>query len=179
MKREFLEELGLEKEVIDKIMAENGKDINAEKSKVSAKDEEIKTLEEQIKSANKEIKSYKDMNIEDIQKSVETWKSKAREHEEALKNLKNNTALKDAIRAFNSVDEDVLLKLIDRENIKFNDDGIDGLKEQMESLKESKPYLFKEVENSNDDRFTAHTPPDNTGGDMSVMESEIASVFNE
>jgi hypothetical protein len=38
MKREFLEELGVEKEVIDKIMAENGKDINAEKSKVVSKD---------------------------------------------------------------------------------------------------------------------------------------------
>ncbi|MET3616601.1 chromosome segregation ATPase [Peptoniphilus olsenii] len=179
MKREFLEELGLEKEVIDKIMNENGKDINVEKAKVSAKDKEIKTLEEQIKTANKEIKSYKDMNIEDIQKSVETWKSKAKEHEEALKNLKNDTALKDAVRTYNSVDEDVLLKLIDRENIKFNDDGIDGLKEQVESLKESKPYLFKEVENSNDDRFNAHTPPDSSGRDISEMESEIANVFNE
>ena len=33
MKREFLEGLGLEKEVIDKVMAENGKDIEAEKTK--------------------------------------------------------------------------------------------------------------------------------------------------
>ena len=31
MKRKFLEDLGLEKEAIDKIMAENGADIEAEK----------------------------------------------------------------------------------------------------------------------------------------------------
>ena len=34
MKREFLEGLGLEKDAIDKIMAENGKDIEAGKAKL-------------------------------------------------------------------------------------------------------------------------------------------------
>ena len=32
MKRKFLEDLGLEKETIDKIMTENGADIEAEKA---------------------------------------------------------------------------------------------------------------------------------------------------
>ena len=36
MKRDFLEGLGLEKDVIDKVMAENGKDVEAEKAKVKA-----------------------------------------------------------------------------------------------------------------------------------------------
>ncbi len=36
MKTEFLKELGLEQEQIDKIMAENGKDIAAEKAKALA-----------------------------------------------------------------------------------------------------------------------------------------------
>ena len=36
MKREFLEGFSLEKEVIDQIMAENGRDIEAEKAKVTA-----------------------------------------------------------------------------------------------------------------------------------------------
>ncbi|CDZ74892.1 hypothetical protein ING2D1G_0733 [Peptoniphilus sp. ING2-D1G] len=64
MKREFLEGLGLEKDVIDKIMEENGNDIKAEKAKATAKDEEIKTLKEQVNIANKEIKFNKDMNYE-------------------------------------------------------------------------------------------------------------------
>ena len=33
MKTEFLKELGLEQDAIDKIMAENGKDVEAEKAK--------------------------------------------------------------------------------------------------------------------------------------------------
>ena len=36
MKREFLESLGLEKDAIDQIMAENGKDITREKNKADA-----------------------------------------------------------------------------------------------------------------------------------------------
>ena len=111
MKREFLEGLGLEKEVIDKIMEGNGKDINAEKAKATAKDDEIKTLKEQVDTANKEIKSYKDMNIDEIKQSVETWKTTDKEHEKAYKKLKNDTALKDAVRGYDTVDEDVLMKL--------------------------------------------------------------------
>lgn len=181
MKREFLEGLGLEKEVIDKIMEENGKDINAEKAKATAKDDEIKTLKEQVETANKEIKSYKDMNIEEIQKSVETWKTTAKEHEKAYQKLKNDTALKDAVRGYDTVDEDVLMKLIDRESLKFSEDGISGLKEQIEGLKEAKPYLFKSDEGSKpeDDRFRAHTPPDSNGGSVSPMEEAIANIFNE
>ncbi|MFR8744135.1 MAG: phage scaffolding protein [Peptoniphilus sp.] len=181
MKREFLEGLGLEKDVIDKIMEENGKDINAEKAKATAKDDEIKTLKEQVDTANKEIKSYKDMDIDEIKQSVETWKATAKEHEKAYQKLKNDTALKDAVRTYDTVDEDVLMKLIDRDSLKFSEDGISGLKEQIEGLKEAKPYLFKSDEGSKpeDDRFNAHTPPDSNGGSVSPMEEAIANVFNE
>ncbi len=119
MKRDFLEGLGLEKDVIDQIMAENGKDIEAEKAKMTAKEEEIKTLQEQIATANQEIQSYKDMNVDEIKASVVTWKAKAKEHEKALADLKNETALKDAVRTYDTVDMDVLLKLIDREAINY------------------------------------------------------------
>ena len=36
MKRDFLEALGLEKETVDKIMAENGADLEREKAKTTA-----------------------------------------------------------------------------------------------------------------------------------------------
>lgn len=121
MKRDFLEGLGLEKDVIDQIMAENGKDIEAEKAKMTTKDETIKTLQEQVSTANQEIQSYKDMNVDEIKQSVETWKAKAKEHEKALADLKNETALKDAVRTYDTVDVDVLLKLIDREVINYTD----------------------------------------------------------
>lgn len=99
MKREFLEELGLEKEAIDKIMAENGKDIEQAKKPGELKDAEIETLKNQLKEANDEIKSYKDMKIEDIKASAESWKKKAEEHEKALADLKNEGSLPESVNA--------------------------------------------------------------------------------
>lgn len=43
MKREFLQKLGLEKDAIDQIMAENGKDITAEQEKAKEVEEKKKS----------------------------------------------------------------------------------------------------------------------------------------
>ena len=45
MKRDFLKDLGLEKEAIDSIMEENGKDIEAAKGDVKSLESKISTLE--------------------------------------------------------------------------------------------------------------------------------------
>ena len=55
MKREFLKELGLEQEVIDKIMGEAGKDVEAEKAKVSAAEAERDKYKEQLDAATVEL----------------------------------------------------------------------------------------------------------------------------
>lgn len=67
MEREFLSKLGLEKDVIDKIMAENGKDIEAVKAKTKANEQtvaekasEIESLKAQLAEANKTIDGFKD-----------------------------------------------------------------------------------------------------------------------
>lgn len=179
MKREFLDGLGLEKDVIDKIMAENGNDIEVAKS---SKDDEIKSLQSQVEDANKTIKSYKDMDIDSIKKSADDWEQKAKDYEKNLNSLKRNTLLEKAVSGFNTVDADVVIKLLDRESLKFTDEKIEGLEEQINSLKESKSYLFKAAEEDNqgqDNRFNPHTPPDNEGGDISPMATTIASIFNE
>ena len=63
MKREFLKELGLADEQIDKIMAENGGDIQREQEKLNEKVKELEIVSGQLTEANKTIKSYKDMDI--------------------------------------------------------------------------------------------------------------------
>lgn len=50
MKRKFLEDLGLEKEVVDKIMAKNGSDIEAAKAESKTKLETLETENTQLKS---------------------------------------------------------------------------------------------------------------------------------
>lgn len=90
MKREFLKNLGIEgltDEVIEKIMKENGADIEATKAKADKTQEienlksEIKSKDELIASTNSEIEKFKGMNIEEIQKQVETLKQTNAEFE--------------------------------------------------------------------------------------------------
>ena len=64
MKRKFLEELGLEKDVIDKIMAENGADIEAEKAKTIEANTKLEDATKQLEKANSTIKDLKKNNAD-------------------------------------------------------------------------------------------------------------------
>ena len=55
MKKEFLKGLGLDDEVIDKIFAENGKDVNAAKSSVDELKAELETAQKKITDYETEI----------------------------------------------------------------------------------------------------------------------------
>lgn len=178
MKREYLEKLGLDKETIDKIMAENGKDIEAEKSKAVAKEQELETIRENLTKANETIESYKDMNIDEIKASAEDWKSKCEGMEQKLTDVKNSARLEKEIAGFNSIDSDVLLKLINQEDLVYKDDKIHGLEDQITKIKEGKPYLFQEEnqESNNDDRFSAYNP-ETSSSETNSMTEELNNIF--
>ena len=74
MKREFLTKLlpDATKEVIDQIMNENGKDIEAQKNTISTLTTERDGLKTQLDTARSEIQSYKDMDIDGIGDT--TWR---------------------------------------------------------------------------------------------------------
>lgn len=59
MKREFLKELGLADEAIEKIMAENGKDINELKTASTTAQTTIADLQKQISDRDKQLETLK------------------------------------------------------------------------------------------------------------------------
>lgn len=63
MKRKFLEDMGLSKEQVDNIMAENGKDIEAIKS-------ERDNYKTQLDTAQTTLKSFEGVNVQDLQGKV-------------------------------------------------------------------------------------------------------------
>ena len=89
MKREFLEALEIEggklpREVIDQIMAENGRDIEGHKNSIARLTTERDGLREQLEAANGQIKSYKDMDIDGIKQAAADWESKYNTDTQAL-----------------------------------------------------------------------------------------------
>jgi hypothetical protein len=148
MKREFLEELKLDKEVIDKIMNENGKDIEAEKSKVTTKDKELEGMKTQLGEANKQIESFKGMDIEGIKKAADDWKTKAEQAEveakKQIEKLQFDHSLETELQKAGARNPKTVKALLNMDSLKNADGTIIGLKEQLEKLKTDEAYLFNE-----------------------------------
>ncbi len=152
MKREFLKELGLNDEQIDKVMAENGKDIEKYKNLSETKETELKTVKEQLEDANTQIESFKEMDIEGIKAAADEYKEKYEtaktEAEKELEKIKFNHAIEKALTGAKAKNVKAVKALLDLEGLKIKDDEIVGLKEQLESLQEDHDYLFGNEEES-------------------------------
>lgn len=151
MKRKFLEDLGLEKEVIDKIMTENGTDIEAEKTKTTEATAKLEDVTNQLETANTTIKDLKKNNADN-----EALQTKVIEYEEQIKTLKTNydtkvrnmtlnSAIEKALSKAKAKHSDLLSSKIDKEKLIVNPDGtVTGIDEQLIGLKESYKDLFVE-----------------------------------
>ena len=150
MEREFLKGLGLEKDAIDKIMAENGKDIELEKGKVKDIQSQLVTANNTIKERDKQLEILK--NSPDNPETLKQDDNKAKDeaHQKEIKELKVNSALEKALtnaKAKNAKAVQALLDLGD--DVELNEDGtIKGLDEKIKALKKSDAYMF------NDDKQT-------------------------
>lgn len=150
MKRDFLKELGLEKEAIDAIMAENGKDIENAKSDTEELKTEIKGLKDQLKERDTQIENLKQTagSNEDLKKQIEEMQEKNKEavdaHKAEIHQMKVDMAVERALKdAKNATAVKALLNDLDK--AEFADDGtIKGLEDQIKALKKSDAYLFND-----------------------------------
>lgn len=76
MKRDFLESLGVASEAIDKIMAENGKDIESAKAKFADYDD----IKKQLEAANATLEKFKD--YDQTKAEVEKFKAELKKSQE-------------------------------------------------------------------------------------------------
>lgn len=146
MKREFLQGLGLEKDAIDKIMAENGNDVNAAKADAEKKDTEIQTLRTQLTDANKQIEGFKGMDVSAIQKAAEEYKAKFEQAEkdaaDKIAKLEFAHALEGALTGAKARNAKAVRALLDEEKLAFKNGKIEGFEEQIKGVREANPYLF-------------------------------------
>jgi hypothetical protein len=154
MKTEFLKSLNLSQEVIDKIMAENGKDIAVEQKKAEKVIQErdsyklkAESLETQVNDANTEIQKFKDMDIDGIKKAADDWKETAEkakaDADKQISQMKFDYALSAALTGAKAKNAKAVKALLDMDGLKFNDGKIVGLDEQLAQIKADNDYLFE------------------------------------
>lgn len=166
MNRETLKALELSDEQIEKVMAENGKDIQDIKSQLSDKESEIKSLETEKETLSKQITTL-EKKANDYDKLEGTNK----ELQEQIKDFKVQVAsneldkkiLKEVSKDAHEPDD--IFLFLDRD--KFNHDeesgDITNFYEVMSELRQDKPYLFNLASSSNDEGGSDEegTPPAN------------------
>ena len=124
MKREdiksILEKAGVTeenmKDALDSIFAENGKDIEAERTKVTeAKDKELKTANDTIESLQKTIKGFEGVDIDKLKKDAADLKKQydtdIKAAQEQTKKLTMEYALKDSLREAGVLDADSVAQM--------------------------------------------------------------------
>lgn len=147
MKTEELTALGISEDTASKILAINGKDVEHAKSTVSAaKDKEIEalttvrdSLQSQLDTANATLDKFKDIDPEQIQTELETYKTQAEEATSKYERDITQRDQKDWLKA--KLDEyGVKSPLARRQIISDVMSEADGLKWQPE--KDGKPATF-------------------------------------
>lgn len=102
MTRDFLKELGLEKDTIDKIMSEHGKDIEAGKAKLADVEElksQIADKDKTIADLNQQIKEFDGdaETIKTLQETVKKYEKAEAERKQAEKDAENDRILTENI----------------------------------------------------------------------------------
>lgn len=137
MKKEFLEELLAnvdgKDEIIGKIFAEYGKEVNTLKAQV---EEQKKAVTE----ANAKLDGYKD--YDSLKEANTKLQADLEASNKALADKDFDYAYKDALKDSKVKDPKTLEALLDRSKVSYKEGKLDGFEDQIKALKESHSYLF-------------------------------------
>lgn len=177
MKRKFLEDFGIEKEAIDKIMAENESDINTIKAEQESLKKQLEVVHQQLVERDSQLEELKKNSGDnaELKAQLETLqaenKAAKQKYEQDRKNLKLDTAIQLAIGE-TAQDIDLVAGLVDKSKLILSEDGkVTGIEEQLKTLKETKSFLFKQE--TKQPQIKGSTPISGTGTPAAKKPSEM------
>ena len=147
MKREFLQnfkvnEQPLPKEIIDEIMAENGRDIEAAKKPFADYD----SIKEQLQTAKDGLKAFEGVDVAQLQSKVTELQGKLdakdTEWQGKLADMAFNHALEAAITGAKGKNAKAIRALLDVDTLKGSKNQEADIKAALEGLKKDSGYLF-------------------------------------
>ena len=142
------------------------------RSRLNDKNAEIDELKAEITNRDEQIAKLQDSVKDDseLQKELDELKDKNAEWQTKYQESQLNNAVKLAV-AKDANDADDILALINKDELELQDDGnVKGLDKAIESLKESKPYLFAESKPS------GRTPDDGKNVNGGITQEEFNNM---
>lgn len=171
MKRKFLEDMGLTKEQVDSIMAENGSDIESAKRDLEQARAELEQTKAQLQEANTTIDGFKD--YDQVKGQVQEYKTKYEqtksEYEAKIADMQFGQSLEAAITAAGGRNAKAVKALLDVEALKASKDQTADMKAAIEACQKENGYLFGVNEPINN-------PIAPTGGSSGGIDSNTVSL---
>lgn len=147
MHREFLKDLGLEKDIIDKIMTENGNDINSTKQKIESERDNYK---EQLETAQKTLQGFEGVDVNDLQSKITALQNeltaKETEYQQKLADRDFSDKLNGLITTAGGKNSKAIMALLDLETIKTSKNQDTDLQSAIDKCKTENDYLFGSTE---------------------------------
>lgn len=154
MKTEFLQNFKvgdqpLTKEIIDAIMAENGRDIEAAKKPFADYD----TIKQQLTEAQTTLQEIQQngQTIEAAQQNARNWEQKYNDavaaHQKELADREFQQKMESAITGAKGRNAKAIMALLDMDTLKESKNQEADIKAALEGLKKDSSYLFEEENN--------------------------------
>lgn len=176
MERKFLEELGLDKEAVDKIMAQHGKDIEAHKAAAENAAKDRDTYKGQLEEVSNKLQAFAGVDIEALRGEVETLKkdmaTKEADYQTQLADRDFQALLMAGITEAKGKNPKAIAALLDIDALKASKNQKEDTAAAIKALAESDAYLFGDTTTSTTPATVKtggeHTENNNTSSDPFV-----------
>ena len=179
MEAEFLQnfkvgDTPLPKEVIDAILAENTRDVEAAEKPFA----DYEGVKEQLRIATEGLKAFEGVDVKDLQgqvaKLTQDLADKDAQHKAQLADLAFDGTLKEAITAARGRNDKAIRALLDVDALKASKNQAADIKTALEGLKKESGYLFESEETP--PPYAAGTGMGAYGGGMTGMDAIRAAA---
>ena len=185
MKREFLKDLNLTDDQVDKIMSEYGKNVQEVNGKLADAEQERDSFKSQIADRDTQIKELGEKvgNSENQTKTIEQLQADIKAHDEKaaanLLQVKQDNAVNSFLKDSGVRDVKAVLPFIDQDTIKYDPDkgSLTGIKEQIDSVKSDHDYLFQPEPQGNKGGIQATVGGDPKGAPEPAAEDAFAKAL--
>lgn len=156
--REDLRNIGVEDSKVEEVMSLHGKDVqqlqsnlDVLKEKKQSAEQEVKLYKERIDEQNtkldelrNQVNSGEDLN-EKVKALQEANSQKDEQHKQEMNKVKLRYEIDKELDRTGARNKVAVMALVDQENVSLSDEnGVQGLSEQLEKLKETDSYLFND-----------------------------------
>ena len=176
MKKEDFVALGISEELAEKAASASEKELKdfVPRSRMNEEAQKRKNAEESLASVKAELDNLKSSagDSEQMKAQIKNLQDELKEKETQYAGEIAEMKMSNAIRSGlgdSAQDADLVISLIDRSKVILGDDGtVTGLDEQVKTLREAKPFLFKDEPGYPNVKDGGQ--PQNTGGKITTRD---------